>query len=373
MIEHANILYLPSFNIIGGTEQFTYELAKKYNQYDLAVVTLGGDPDQLARLRKYVPVYKITEKDRIKCRRLFLNWDVSIIDQVEAEETIQLIHAMYKTQGIEPNTDERIDKYMGVSKIAAEEFQELTKLETGMIYNPLTITEKDRKPVLFLISCTRLTSEKGRDRMLQLMNYLDNTGIKWLWFIFTNDTRVIRHKNVAYMKPRLDIRPYIQMIKGKGYGVQLSSAEGDCYFTRECEAFGVPLLVTPLPSFKEQGLEEGKNCYYLPFDMDIADKIETIITKIPSYEPYIRDDKWKTILVHEKSKYIRGGDYMKAEVKCLQPFYDLVEKLDRSREDEWICSAERADHLVELGLVEITKEIKKETATIKAKTKKATK
>ena len=67
MIEHANILYLPSFNIIGGTEQFIFEVAKKYHKYDIAVVTRGGDPKQLARLRKYVPVYKITVKDRIKC------------------------------------------------------------------------------------------------------------------------------------------------------------------------------------------------------------------------------------------------------------------------------------------------------------------
>lgn len=373
MIEHANIIYLPDFNIIGGTEQFVFEVAKKYSDYDIAVVTRGGDPDQLARLRKYVKVYKLTKDMKFKCKKLFTNWDTEILQQVEAEERIQMIHGMYKTQGITPNPHKDMTAYMGVSKIAAEEFQELTGLETGIIYNPLTLTEKDKEPVLFLISCTRLTSEKGRDRMIQLMDYLDETGIKWLWFIFTNDTRVIKHKNVAFMKPRLDIRPYIQMIKGKGYGVQLSSAEGDCYFTRECEAFGIPLLVTPLPSFKEQGLEEGKNCYYLPFDMNIADKIETIITKIPRYEPYIRDDQWETMLVHEESKYIRGGDYMKAEVKCLQPFYDLVEKLDREPGHEWICSAERADHLVELGLVEITKTIEKETAKLKPKAKKATK
>ena len=373
MIEHTNIIHLPSFNIIGGTEQFVYEVAKKYSDYDIAVITSGGDPDQLARLRKYVPVYKITDKDRIKCDRLFMNWDKSIINQVEAKETIQLIHAMYKTQGIEPNTDERIDKYMGVSEIARDEFQELTGLKVGLQRNPLTITEKDKEDVLLLISATRLTQEKGRDRILQLIDYLDATGKKWLWFIFTNDTRVIRHKNIAYMKPRLDIRPYIKMIKGRGYGVQLSSAEGDCYFTRECEAFGVPLLVTPLPSFEEQGLVEGKNCYYLPFDMNIADKIDKIVNQIPEYEPYIREDKWDDILIHEPSKYTKGGEYMKAEVKCIAPFYDLVDKVDREPGHEWITSGERADHLVELGLVEITKTIEKENAKAKPKTKKAIK
>ena len=374
MIEHANILYLPSFNIIGGTEQFVYEVAKKYHKYDIAVVTRGGDPKQLARLRKYVPVYKITTEDRIKCKKLFTNWDTEILQQLEASgETTQIIHAMYKTQGIKPNLDPKIDKYAGVSEIACEEYQELTGKQTELIRNPLTLTEADQEDVLFLISATRLTSEKGRDRMIQLINHLDQTGRKWLWFIFTNDTRVIQHKNIAFMQPRLDIRPYIKMIKGRGYGVQLSDAEGDCYFTRECEAFGVPLLVTPLPSFKEQGLIDGKNCYYLPFDMNIADKIDRIVNNIPEYKPYIREDKWEDILEHEPSKYTIGGEYMKAEIKCIAPFYDLVEKLDRAVDDTWIASAERAEHLVELGLVEITKTIEKETAKLKPKTKKATK
>ena len=373
MIEHANIIYLPDFNVIGGTEQFVYEVAKKYSDYDIAVVTLGGDPDQLARLRKYVPVYRITAKDKIKCQKLFTNWDTRILKQAEAGYKTQMIHGMYKTQGIEPNPDPEMDKYMGVSNIACEEFHELTGLTTELARNPLTITEKDQEDVLLLISATRLSSEKGRDRMLQLMDYLDATGKKWLWLIFTNDTRVIRHKNIAFMKPRLDIRPYIKMIKGRGYGVQLSSAEGDCYFTRECEAFGVPLLVTPLPSFEEQGLVEGKNCYYLPFDMDIADKIDTIVNQIPEYEPYIRGDNWDDLLIHEPSKYVKGGEYMKAEVKCIAPFYDLVEKVDREPGHEWITSGERADHLVELGLVVITKTIEKENAKAKPKTKKAVK
>lgn len=150
MIEHANILYISTFNIIGGTEQFVYEVAKKYHKYDIAVVTRGGDPKQLARLRKYVPVYKITTKDRIKCKKLFTNWDTEILQQLEASgETTQIIHAMYKTQGIKPNLDPKIDKYAGVSEIACEEYQELTGIETELVRNPLTLTEADQEDVLF--------------------------------------------------------------------------------------------------------------------------------------------------------------------------------------------------------------------------------
>ena len=38
MIEHANLIYMPNLNIIGGTEQFVYELAKKYaNEYGASI------------------------------------------------------------------------------------------------------------------------------------------------------------------------------------------------------------------------------------------------------------------------------------------------------------------------------------------------
>ena len=33
------------------------------------------------------------------------------------------------------------------------------------------------------------------------------------------------NENIIYMKPKLNIRPYIASIKGKGYGVQLSDCE----------------------------------------------------------------------------------------------------------------------------------------------------
>ena len=104
------------------------------------------------------------------------------------------------------------------------------------------------------------------------------------------------------MKPRLDIRPVLSSLKGIGYGVQLSDCEGDCYFTRECEALGVPLLVTPVPSFNEQGLVDGKNCYYIPFDVENVD-VNKIYNNIPSYEPFGYGDTWNKNIVKSKSKY----------------------------------------------------------------------
>ena len=345
MIEHANIFYMPYLNVIGGTEQFVYEIAKKYNKYDIAVIYKTGHEKQLQRLRRLIPIYQYGGQ-KFKCKNLFCNYATDICKKVEADNYIQVIHAMYKTNKVKPVNEPLIKRYLAVSEIAKQEYEEITDVKCEVCRNPLTFTKEYLQKPIILVSATRLTPEKGKDRMIELARYLDMSGAKWLWLIFTNDTCVIDHKNIAYMKPRLDIRPYLQIAT---YGVQLSDCEGDCYFTRECEALGIPLLCTPIPSFKEQNLEEGKNCYYLPFDMKIdRDKIERIITDIPKYKGYIREDKWEEILDHKLSKYKEEN---MIEVEALRTYEELGAKdseLDRMpREGErFEVSKERLEVLL---------------------------
>ena len=345
MIEHANIFYMPYLNVIGGTEQFVYEIAKKYSKYDIAVIYKTGHEKQLQRLRRLIPIYQYTGQ-KFKCVNLFCNYATDICKQVQAEHYIQVIHAMYKTNRVKPVNEPLIQRYLAVSEIAKKEYEELTGIECEVVRNPLTFTPEDKQKPILLVSATRLTPEKGKDRMIELARYLDTTGVKWLWLIFTNDTCVIDHKNIAYMKPRLDIRPFLQIAT---YGVQLSDCEGDCYFTRECEALGIPLLITPIESFKEQNLEEGKNCYYLPFNMQIdRDKLDKIINKIPQYKPYIREDKWEDILEHKLSTYKEEN---MIEVEALRTYEELGAKdseLDRiPREGErFEVSKERLEVLL---------------------------
>lgn len=315
VIEASNLIYVSNFNVIGGLETYVYELAKKYHQYDIVVVYNSGHINQINRLKKYVKVIKNEPENRYKVKKCFVNYDRNILPQVEAEEVILLIHAMYKTQGIIPIQDDRIDKVYAVSEAAAKEYSELTGKYVKVVRNPLTMEKVE--PSIFLISATRLTPEKGKDRMLKLAEAMDLVGIKYTWLIFTNDTIPINNPNVVYMKPRLDIRPFMAAIKGRGYGVQLSDCEGDCYFTRECESLGVPLIVTPIPSFKEQGLVEGKNCYYMPFNMKDIDINR--IRNIPSYEGYTRDDEWKEVLVKKKSKY-KGEQIMRFTVEATNKY-----------------------------------------------------
>lgn len=320
MIKSKNVFYVSNFNVIGGVETYIFELARKYNDYDITVIYRTGSLEQIKRLRKYVRVIKY-KGEQIKCDKAFFNYETDIIDNIEAKEYIQLIHAMFKTQGnLTAQVNPKITKYLGVSEGACREWKELTGNDITLCRNPLQITEEEKKPILYLISATRLTAEKGKERMIRLAEELDKAGINYLWLVFTNDVDAIDNPNVVYMKPRLNIRPYIASIKGKGYGVQLSNSEGDCYFTRECEGLGVPLVVTPVPSFNEQGLVEGKNCYYMPFDM-VDVRVERLLN-IPTYDPYVAEDGWLNNLVKSKSTYKEELN-MEYKVEALSTYEDF--------------------------------------------------
>ena len=80
--------------------------------------------------------------------------------------------------------------------------------------------------IITIVSLIKLQTAPGNFyTMIKLANELSKKNIPFLWLIFTNDTNAISNPNVIYMKPRLDVRPYINAIKGKGYGVQLSDSE----------------------------------------------------------------------------------------------------------------------------------------------------
>lgn len=366
MITGTNIFYISNFNVIGGTEQFIYELTRKYKDLDITVLYKTGHWKQIERIAKNVRIIKY-KGEKVQCKKFFCNYETDIIENVDAEVYTQIIHAMFKTNKIKPRIEKKITQYFAVSEIAASEWEELTGIKAKVVRNPLQVLEEEKKPILFLVSATRLTREKGKDRMEKLGKMLNTKGIDYLWLIFTNDDSAIDNPNIVYVKPRLNVRNYLSGLKNTGnvYGVQLSDCEGDCYFTRECEALGIPVLGTPINSFKEQGLIDGKNCYYLPFDMQDID-IERIVNNIPKYEGYIRDDAWRIELANVKSNY--KEEEMKVKVKCTYSYDDVEIGRTIGLGEEFIVDKKRADVLLAnpYHLVEIVEYVQDEKPKEKA-------
>ena len=360
---YTNVFFVSNLNVIGGVETYLYELAKKYSKYDITICYETGDRKQVSRLRQYVRVIKLQPGQVIKCKRAFINYgfDFSYID---AEEIYNIAHADYRAQGLAPNLDERITKYLGVSQAVVDAYEEISGKKVELCYNP--ITKEEPKKILKLISATRLTKEKGANRMQVLANRLDEAGIPYIWLVFTNATQEVFSPNVIYMKPKLDIKEYI---KEADYLVQLSDTEGWCYSALEALTLGTPIICTPIPSFKEMGVKNGKNGYILPFEMDDI-PVDDIYNKIPKFEFKAPNDRYEEILVHEPSTYEKEK-YMKVNCKILKDFTDKYTGVEYTAGHEAIFTKERADEILEVGdLIEIISEVEEPKQEVKKPKKK---
>lgn len=385
MREYSNIFYFRIISKIGGTEQFLYEIAKRYCDYDITIFYDQADINQLKRLRRFVRCEKRRQGETIKCKKAFFNFNADMIEEIEADEYWFVSHAIYQELGYKPPIDnEKFTHYLGVSQYSADKLTEYAKKYLGKdinvvpCYNPLTLEPKEK--VITIVSAGRLEDKtKGGQRTLNLINALDKycerTGRHYLWLIFTNPVRMeINSPNVVLMKPRVDVRPYLQNCD---YVAQLSNdMETYCYTINEALGYGVPVITTPLNVLSELPVDDNM-LIKLEYDCsnidDVAKQVFEKKVKPFEYEP--PQDSWFNILALDKSNYKEERN-MKVEVECKNNFYDLEKECDRVQGETWDCSRERGEHLQELGLVEITrtiKEEKKEKATPKVRKEKATK
>lgn len=362
IIEHDNIFYIGVISSLGGVETYVYELAKKYKDYDIAIVCKYIAPNQKQRLKSICPVYVHTN-EKIKCKTIITNCDSSILDFTEAETICETIHADYTDPHykVYPKIDKRINHWLGITKHICRTFKEKFGVNTELCYNPLEINENLDKP-LILISATRLTAIKGVKRMIALRDSLDKKGINYLWFIFSNEN-LIGGDNIVYMKPTTDIRRWIKVAD---YLVQLSDNEACSYSINESLVMGTPIIVTPLPYLEEIGIKDGVNSYILEFDLSNLDSVVDRIQDVPKFEFSLPKDNYdKYVVKDNKSKY-KEMMKMKYLVKTVYPFFDMKERKQRTPEDEpFEITLERVEELKDIGksynktLIEVIEKVKK--------------
>lgn len=379
-IKHANIIYVREIHPIGGVETYAYELAKKYKDLDIAVVCKSIDPKQRRRIEKYCRVY-LHKEQKIDCKIAIINWDISIIDYItkdiwkenakEDEGIYQGIHADYThpTQGKLPQ-DPRIKGYLAITEDILNNFFKLSKAKNVLLCrNPYTLEPPEK--LLILVSPTRLTVEKGGALMLDLVNALDSINCRFLWLILTTpeylSNEIFSNPNVVYVKNRLDVDRFLRLAD---WVVLPSECEGDSYTIKEALYRGIPIVARHLKYFDEYGIEDNKNALFINKNnvLDVAKRMQHKLTfKFDEIE-----DGYADILYKSKSTY-KEEIYMKVKIKPTQTYYDVVLKRQVDKEEELIFDRERADHLVELGLVEIIDVIKEEPENKKKPTKKVEK
>lgn len=349
IIEHDNILYMPTISPLGGIETYVYEMVKKYKDYDLAVVTKTIDPEQRLRIEKYCPVY-IHSNQQIKCKVAIINYDQSLINYINKEAKIyQVFHADYSNAIYKqkPKPHSRITEYIAITKFLQGKMKELLQVPNiRMSYNPLTI--ESEKPIV-LVTASRLHPAKGTELMQKLINEMDKQGLNYIWFIISNDRDVVKSKNIIWINNRLDVDKFISIAD---YGVLLSKSEACSYFINETLYRNIPMIVTPLPYLKEIGVQDNKNAYIVNFDgSNIRDVVQRLKNK-PEFEFKELKDDYKRILVKSKSKY-KADKNKKVIVKCITEYDDIKMATRIKIGNEFVVDMDRAKQLIDAKVCKI--------------------
>lgn len=342
-----NVIYFPSFNAVGGVETFCYEMGLKYGkEYDITVLFRNGDPAQMKKISEVARVIRYREGDEVYCDTFIFGWGFDILDHVHAKEYIQTFHADYINRHLNPCSDSRVTKRFGVAENTTKGIAEHYGLDIETMYNPYTV-KKPRK-VLKLVSATRLTPEKGFDRMVKLADTLDAANIPFHWLIFTDKPREFPNPSVTVLPARLDV---LDFIADADYLVQLSDTEGYSYSIVEALSVGTPVIVTDIPVATEQGVVNGKTGFILPFDMSEV-PVDAIYKGLKKFTYTPRESHYETVLVKGKAKYAeerKGTVTVQAQVRYND--LELGRVVDKGEAID--VKPERADVLIDKGLVEI--------------------
>lgn len=288
------------YNVIGGVETFLYNFCKQFgDKYDITLVCRSISAETALELSEFVNVVCEVENP-IECDTCIITSvlvDKPVFDQIKYKEIYQMIHsdwtAMRKFWDWKFVEYDKNTKYIAVSECARKSFIKEYNRDSVVIPN-LILAEK---PELRLLSCTRLTEEKGYKRMCQLCDLLEENGISYVWDVYgTNPLNNPPYKNMVLHNP---IQHANKMMSNYHYVVQLSDTESMCITMYESLMQGVPVLVTPFPN-AEKDIKNGENGYILPFDMKLTKTdIMNIVNNIPknvSYEQKGVIEEWEKIL-----------------------------------------------------------------------------
>ena len=333
-----NVFYFKNINSVGGCESFFWYLSKKY---EFKVYYKEANPEQIKRLTHNVEVHKY--KEPIKCDQFFCNYGLDI--EVESPVKKHIAHCDYKKVWFSPILYDGFE-YIGVSQLACNSFKELTNKDIELIYNPIYIdkpkVEKYNDGKLHLISCTRLTKEKGLERMKKLASLLDKNKIPYEWVVYTNRKRSPIGNNVIYKDQKLDI---IEEIAKADYLVQLSDCEAFGYSPVESLMVNTPVIVTDLPVFKELGIKHGENAIVCDMNMNNVD-LDMIKRNNFNFTYQPPKENWSKYLSTNKTYNPKE----KVDVKVLKKYFDV--ELGHLDKKIYQMTRERASYLEAKGLVE---------------------
>ena len=366
------VLYHSNPLKFGGVDTFDYNFCKRLkNKYDITFIYKDGVKSTIDRLKDLdIDVQKYDSNKKYICDICILAsaWDgypETVI--AKSGRYIQMVHADYEQKDLidfEYHKWHKTTEHVGVSNQVCKSFTKLFPNEKiTRIYNILD-DKQETRPILKLVSATRLSKEKGYARMLELAESLKKNNIKFRWTVFTDlglyNQKPFDMDEFVYMNPTRDIFDYIAEAD---YGVQLSDTEGYSYFINECLQYGTPVICTKFPSAYES-VEDGVSGYILDMNLSNLD-VDKIVNNIPNKFKYTEKGKvsdWTKLL--NKKNTIKSKEKI-YKITAIEDYDDKMPQLilDKTTQEDkipiekgqiyHIFDKERANQIKNSGLAKV--------------------
>ncbi len=299
-------IYQEWIPIVGGIETATYTLAKLFviNGYKTTLYFKGCENEcEVLKYGEHADLIRY-EGQPIKTD-VFINMsNYQLPADLEAKKKIQIIHSDYEKYALQLLNKEDIDQYIAVSQNSADVIKRLEGVDVKVIYN---LVDPDFKSCggLRLVTNTRISPEKGFDRMLQLCELFKKYKIDFQWLIYGNNSQFPQYEvdikwkfrdfdEVNFMGFKKDIKPGLEWAD---YLVLLSDFEGCPYAVLEALKLSTPCILSDYKGSKEL-IRDGVNGYILPMDMEITKAKLERLKKIPKVTKKVisKFSDWEAII-----------------------------------------------------------------------------
>lgn len=353
--------YIPK---VGGIETAVYNLSKALGKkgYDVTVLYNSVEnPSVALHYAEVANIKKLLPEDNIECEICLIASNHNIPNQIKAKRYLQWIHSDYRKYNIRLKNRGKVE-YIAVSKNCAKIIEDLEGVKARVIYNFVDDDfGKQKGKLLKLVTSSRISPEKGFERMFRFAQKLKEKGIRFMWLVYGDNTQNPRYfeetknrfkeiEEVSFVGYKKDVTAGLEIAD---YIVQLSDWEGLCFSVLEAFKMGVPCIVTSWGGVNEL-VKEGENGYILDMQLsDLDKKLDLILNKIPKFEykPLSSVDDWTDLIgevKNSKKRKIKG-----AKVLIIKNYFDIVlrEKIKQGVVRE--VDVERAKQLANAGVGEI--------------------
>lgn len=319
------IIYLEYINEIGGIETWVYNLCSQlFPYYRLSVLYKEAAVSQLLRLADVAELIRWDSKTQYECDVLInnTNWRPTP-NNIKYNKKYTMIHSDYNyTKNVlDVHLAPTDGEYLSVTQFAADQLFDVYGIRATAIEG-LFAKQSVTHRILHLVSATRLSREKGWERMKMLMSELRRANIRFDWRLFTT-SQVPDEPELIKMEPTLDIMDYLA---DADYVVQLSDTESLCCTVREALMCGTPVIVTDIPAFHDL-IQDGYNGYKLPLDMNEV-PVRNIYEHIPNDFKYTEDTKgllkqWTDAIGKPSATKLKKPVHLPMKVRALIDYYDV--------------------------------------------------